>query len=100
LGEEWGDIEATIKMVRDVRPDDVGISVSYPLPGTRFHQIVRQERTEQSNWRDSDDLAMTYGGTFPTEFYRALSEAIHLEVRGGASEQAWERVESLRCACC
>ena len=27
-------------MVREVAPDDVGISVSYPLPGTKFHQIV------------------------------------------------------------
>jgi anaerobic magnesium-protoporphyrin IX monomethyl ester cyclase len=100
LGEEWEDIEATIQMVRDVRPDDVGISVSYPLPGTRFHQIVQQQRPAQEHWRDSDDLAMTYSGAFPTEFYRALSEALHLEVRGNASQQAWDRVEALRCACC
>ena len=39
-GENWSDIEATIRMVRETEPDDIGISVSYPLPGTKFHQIV------------------------------------------------------------
>lgn len=100
LGEEWDDIEATIRMVREVRPDDVGISVSYPMPGTGFFQIVQQQRTTPANWLDSDDLAMTYSGTFPTEFYRALSEALHQEVRGDKSQQAWDKVEALRCACC
>jgi anaerobic magnesium-protoporphyrin IX monomethyl ester cyclase len=101
LGEEWDDIEATIRMVRDVRPDDVGISVSYPLPGTRFFQIVNSH----ANWSDSADLAMTYSGAFPTEFYRALADALHAEVRAQESSSvqikaAWDKVEALRCACC
>lgn len=100
LGEEWDDIDATIRMVRDVRPDDVGISVSYPLPDTGFFQIVQQQRTAQAHWRDSDDLAMTYSGAFSTDFYRALAEALHREVRGEQSQQAWDHVEALRCACC
>src|SRR5580692_10136828 len=31
-GETREDIESTRRMVRDCRPDDIGISVSYPLP--------------------------------------------------------------------
>jgi radical SAM superfamily enzyme YgiQ (UPF0313 family) len=100
LGEEWDDIERTIGMVRDVRPDDIGVSVSYPMPNTRFHQIVRERMGEQANWRDSADLAMMYQGAFPTEFYRALADALHTEVRGGNVHAAWEKVEQLRCACC
>jgi anaerobic magnesium-protoporphyrin IX monomethyl ester cyclase len=104
LGEEWEDIERTIHMVRDVRPDDIGVSVSYPMPDTRFHQIVREQMGGQANWRDSADLAMMYRGSFPTEFYRALADALHTEVRGGAGmagvQEAWEKVEQLRCACC
>jgi anaerobic magnesium-protoporphyrin IX monomethyl ester cyclase len=104
LGEEWEDIERTIHMVRDVRPDDIGVSVSYPMPDTRFHQIVREQMGGQANWRDSADLAMMYQGSFPTEFYRALADALHTEVRGGAGmagvQEAWEKVEQLRCACC
>jgi radical SAM superfamily enzyme YgiQ (UPF0313 family) len=104
LGEEWDDIERTIRMVRDVRPDDIGVSVSYPMPNTRFHQIVRSQIGGQANWRDSADLAMMYQGAFPTEFYRALADALHMEVRGQAAtaqvRDAWEKVEQLRCACC
>jgi len=103
-GEEWDDIEKTIQMVRDVRPDDIGVSVSYPMPNTRFHQIVQAEIGTQANWRDSADLAMMYQGAFPTEFYRALADALHAEVRGGdepaSVASAWEKVEQLRCACC
>jgi anaerobic magnesium-protoporphyrin IX monomethyl ester cyclase len=104
LGEEWEDIERTIHMVRDTRPDDIGVSVSYPMPNTRFHQIVREQIGGQANWRDSADLAMMYQASFPTEFYRALADALHTEVRGGAEmaavQEAWEKVEQLRCACC
>lgn len=100
LGEEWEDIERTIGMVREVRPDDIGVSVSYPMPNTRFHQIVRAQIGSQANWLDSADLAMIYQGAFPTEFYRALADALHTEVRGGDVQQAWEKVEQLRCACC
>ena len=104
LGEEWDDIERTIHMVRDVRPDDIGVSVSYPMPNTRFHHIVREKIDGQANWRDSADLAMMYQGSFPTEFYRALADALHMEVRGGNAhasvQSAWQKVEQLRCACC
>ena len=100
LGEEWDDIERTVHMVRDVRPDDIGVSVSYPMPNTRFHQIVQEQIGTQANWRDSGDLAMMYQGAFPTEFYRALADALHAEVRDGSAEKAWEKVEQLRCACC
>ncbi|MCK7529497.1 MAG: radical SAM protein [Ignavibacteriales bacterium] len=37
LGEEKEDIEKTIKMVLDLMPEEIGISVSYPLPGTKFY---------------------------------------------------------------
>jgi radical SAM superfamily enzyme YgiQ (UPF0313 family) len=103
LGEEWDDIERTVRMVREVHPDDIGVSVSYPMPNTRFHQIVQEQMRGQANWRDSGDLAMMYQGAFPTEFYRALADALHSEVRGGPAgpvEAAWEKVEQLRCACC
>ena len=94
-GEEWEEIEATIRMVRDVEPDDVGISVSYPLPGTRFHQIVSSQLGSKANWSDSGDLAMMFRGAYATDFYRALADAIHAEVRGGDTEAAWQQVHRL-----
>lgn len=98
-GEHWKDIEQTIRMVRETRPDDVGVSVSYPLPGTKFHQIVSSRIGMKSNWTDSADLAMMFSGEFSTEFYRALAKAIHSEVRGDADvTSAWEIVHRLRAA--
>lgn len=95
-GEEWEDIEATVRMVRETQPDDVGISVSYPLPGTRFHELVALQLGTVANWSDSADLAMMFRGTFSTEFYRALADAMHREVRDGEDVAgAWSRVAEL-----
>ncbi len=96
-GETWIDIEATIRMVRETQPDDVGVSVSYPLPGTKFHQIVAAEVGAKTNWTDSSDLSMMFCGAFSTELYRALADALHAEVRGGQdSRAAWQLVHELR----
>jgi anaerobic magnesium-protoporphyrin IX monomethyl ester cyclase len=104
LGEEWDDIESTIRLVRDTKPDDIGVSVSYPMPNTRFHQIVKAQLEAQENWSESGDLAKMFQGQLPAEFYRALADALHLEVAQSVSSDdlghAWEKVENLRCACC
>jgi anaerobic magnesium-protoporphyrin IX monomethyl ester cyclase len=96
-GETWSEIEETIRMVRENRPDDLGVSVSYPLPGTRFFEQVSEQLGSQSNWSDSADLAMMFRGAYSSEFYRALAEAMHTEVRGCSTDNfaAWERVRQL-----
>jgi anaerobic magnesium-protoporphyrin IX monomethyl ester cyclase len=80
-GETREDIERTLQMVRDCRPDDIGMSVSYPLPGTRFFAAVQHELGAKQNWQDSDDLAMLYRGPFSTAFYRVLHRVLHREFR-------------------
>jgi anaerobic magnesium-protoporphyrin IX monomethyl ester cyclase len=79
-GETWQDIQNTIKLVRDTRPDDIGVSVSYPLPGTKFFDRVHAQLGEKTNWSDSEDLAMMFQGTYTNEFYRALHDALHAQV--------------------
>jgi anaerobic magnesium-protoporphyrin IX monomethyl ester cyclase len=85
-GETRADIEATLQMVRDCAPDDIGMSVSYPLPGTKFHGAVRQQLGQRQNWIDSSDLAMMYRGPFSTAFYRVLHRVLHHEFR---MRRAW-----------
>jgi anaerobic magnesium-protoporphyrin IX monomethyl ester cyclase len=95
-GEQWSEIEATIRMVRETEPDDIGVSVSYPLRGTRFHQNVAAQLGPVANWSDSADLAMMFHGAYPSDFYRALAGALHLEVRGGPGlAAAWDLVNAL-----
>ncbi len=85
-GETRGDVERTLKMVRETMPDDIGISVSYPLPGTKFYERVKSQLGEKQNWLDSDDLAMLYQGPFPQAFYRVLHHVVHAEFR---MRRAW-----------
>jgi anaerobic magnesium-protoporphyrin IX monomethyl ester cyclase len=80
-GETREDIERTLQMVRDCHPDDIGMSVSYPLPGTRFFAAVQHELGSKQNWQDSEDLAMLYNGPFSTAFYRWLHRVLHREFR-------------------
>src|SRR6185295_8676820 len=80
-GETLDDIGLTLDMVRSCRPDDIGISVSYPLPGTPFYERVKDQLGRKQNWVDSDDLAMMYRATYVPEFYRALHALVHNEFR-------------------
>jgi anaerobic magnesium-protoporphyrin IX monomethyl ester cyclase len=81
LGEELTDILATRRLVEESRPDDVGVSVSYPLPGTKFYEAVRQQLGPKTHWQESSDLEMMFAGTYRSEFYRAIRNLLHDEVR-------------------
>ena len=80
LGEELEDILATRSLLEVARPDDVGVSVSYPLPGTRFYEIVKAQLGSKTRWQDSDDLAMMFQGTYTSEFYRVIRDLLHDQI--------------------
>lgn len=88
-GEGLEQIEETLDLIRKARPDDVGISVSYPLPGTPFHERVVAQLGDVRNWRDSEDMAMLFEGPYSTEFYRALHDRLHFEYR---ARRIWWRM--------
>jgi len=48
-GETQKDIALTIEMILKLMPAELGISVSYPLPGTAFFEKVRSELETKSN---------------------------------------------------
>jgi len=76
-GEDHADIRKTIRMLMELMPEDVGISISYPLPGTKFYEKVKEGLQKKANWTDSDDLALMYIGTFSPAFYRRLHRYVH-----------------------
>lgn len=80
-GETDEDIERTIRMVRACSPDDIGISVSYPLPGTKFYDRVREQLGRKQNWEHSDDLALMFAGRYRPAFYRQLHRVVHQDYR-------------------
>lgn len=97
LGEELTDILATRELIETARPDDVGVSVAYPLPGTKFHDLVREQLGEKTHWQASGELAMMFPGTYTTPFYLEVRDLLHDEVQFGDSarqslQRRWDRL--------
>jgi anaerobic magnesium-protoporphyrin IX monomethyl ester cyclase len=86
-GETWTDIQQTIELVRSTRPDEIGISFSYPLPGTTFFERVQKQIGAKRNWTDSDDLCVMFCAAYNNDFYIALRNALHAEV------DSWNKVD-------
>ncbi len=79
-GEELDDILLTVMLIRKLRPDDIGISVFYPLPGAPVYEAMSGRLNHKTRWDHSDDLSMLYRGPYDTEFYRKLHAVIHSEL--------------------
>ena len=77
LNETKEDIDLTIRMILDLMPDEIGISVSYPLPGTPYYEKVKKDLQDKSNWTDSNDLDMMFVNNYSSDFYRQLYKHIH-----------------------
>ena len=104
-GEHWPELQETIAFVRKTRPDEVGISFSYPLPGTVFYERVQAQLGPKRNWTDSDDLCIMFQAAYTTDFYRGVRDALHAEVDSWHDSDAqnsktrvaelWRNVEEL-----
>ena len=79
-------------MVLDLVPDDIGISVSYPLPGTKFYDKVKADFGVKQNWSDSDDLALMFKNTYPPIFYKTLHRYVHNRYR---IKKGWLRIKNV-----
>ncbi|HEU5166169.1 MAG TPA: radical SAM protein [Chitinophagaceae bacterium] len=81
IGETKEDIKKTIKMINQLLPYEIGISVSYPLPGTGFYEKVKSDLKEKTNWTDSDELALMFRNTYQPAFYKQLYRYVHRTYR-------------------
>jgi anaerobic magnesium-protoporphyrin IX monomethyl ester cyclase len=102
-GERWNEICETVQLLRDTRPDDIGVSVSYPLPGTVFYDRVQTQLGKKRNWTNSDDLCAIFTAAYNDGFYQSIRDALHAEVDGwdagtGESQKPqvlWKLVEEM-----
>jgi anaerobic magnesium-protoporphyrin IX monomethyl ester cyclase len=76
-GELKEDIRLTINMINELLPFEIGISVSYPLPGTLFYERVKADLKKKTNWTDSDEMALMFSNTFPPSYYKQLHKYVH-----------------------
>ncbi len=96
LEENIEDINKTINMVKNIMPDEIGASVSYPLPGTKFYDKVKEQLNKKSNWTDSDDLDLMFKNTYSTAFYKTLHRYIHKQYRKHLSLQSFKKLKTFR----
>jgi radical SAM superfamily enzyme YgiQ (UPF0313 family) len=92
LTETREDIEKTISMINELLPYEIGISVSYPLPGTLFYEKVKRQLNGKTNWKDSDELALMFRNTYPPAFYKQLHRYVHKNYR---KHLAFENVKQM-----
>lgn len=95
LGEELEDILATRDLIDRGQPDDVGVSVAYPLPGTEFYKAVNKQLGEKKNWDESNDLDMMFSGTYQSEFYHMVRDLLHDQISEGRSAVLQTRWDDL-----
>jgi anaerobic magnesium-protoporphyrin IX monomethyl ester cyclase len=80
MGEQLDDIIATRDLLDMARPDEIGVSVSYPLPGTKFYELVKEQLREKTHWQESNDLEMMFSGTYTSDFYRTVRNLLHEQI--------------------
>lgn len=92
LNETKEDIEKTINLVLELMPDEIGISVSYPLPGTKFYEMVKEQLKEKTNWTDSDDLSLMFRSTYHPAYYKKLHRYVHKVYKKKVSKEALKKI--------
>jgi anaerobic magnesium-protoporphyrin IX monomethyl ester cyclase len=80
MDEQLADILATRELLQNAQPDEIGVSVAYPLPGTKFYDLVKAQMRGKTRWTESSDLEMMFQGTYTSEFYRSIRNLLHDQV--------------------
>ncbi|HXW66659.1 MAG TPA: radical SAM protein [Thermoplasmata archaeon] len=97
-GETLEDIEATLRLFRRFSPEEYSVSIAVPVPGTRFHDAVRDRLTGRRRpTRGSGGRTLLYEAAYPETLYRWEQARFGLEsalgrARGRISPRVVERI--------
>jgi radical SAM superfamily enzyme YgiQ (UPF0313 family) len=72
-GEQWEDIEKTIALLKETRPDEFSSTVAYPLPGTEFYEQVKDRLVAEgagADWEHSAQNRLLFKRAYSTQFYQ------------------------------
>ncbi len=71
-GETLEDIEATLQLFRHFSPEEYSVSIAVPIPGTRFHQTVKDRLLgrKRAATRGSGGRSLLYEAAFSQNLYR------------------------------
>ncbi len=71
-GETVEDIEATLQLFRRFSPEEYSVSIAVPIPGTRFHQAVKDRLLgrKRAPTRGAGGHSLLYEAAYPESLYR------------------------------
>ena len=92
-GEEWADIQATVDLLKETRPDQFSSTIAYPLPGTQFFEEVKHRLLDAPDWDYTAENRLLFRQAHSTRFYRWVQRWLYQEwraarLRSGADEVA------------
>ena len=85
-GEGWSDLQRSVELLRQTRPDAFSTTIAYPLPGTPFHeevmdQLVCSDQTVPDWIHTAENRLLFQRGRYSTFFYRRVIRWFHSEWR-------------------
>ena len=86
-GESLDQVRQTVDLVREVQPDAIGVSVSYPLPGTTFHDRVASTMNDRS-WAVSMANRPLFEAPYSQAFYAAAREVLRSTLSSASAARA------------
>lgn len=79
--EEFADIEATVEMVRDARPDIFFTTMAYPIKGTGYWNKVNDRIVNPKSWAETSDRENQVRGRPDRSYYRLADDWLRAAVR-------------------
>jgi anaerobic magnesium-protoporphyrin IX monomethyl ester cyclase len=83
-GETLEDIEATLQLFRRFSPEEYSVSIAVPIPGTRFHEKVRERlRGAAGRTSGAGGRTLLFEAAYPESLYRWQQARFGLEAALG-----------------
>ena len=79
-GEQVEDVEATVDLVKQCRPDVFLTTISYPIKGTPYFQKVADRVETAGPWGDTTDREIRIRGRHSRNFYQHADDLLRSEL--------------------
>jgi radical SAM superfamily enzyme YgiQ (UPF0313 family) len=79
-GEQIEDIEATVGLVKQCRPDVFLTTISYPIKGTPYFEKVADRVVPGGAWQETTDRESAIRGRHSRSFYRHADDLLRSEM--------------------
>ena len=74
-GELMEDVDKSLAMLQDLKPEYTGFSVAYPLRGTVFYEEVKDLISVEQQWLESNENRPLHTNAYSAAFYQ---QTVHL----------------------